>query len=76
MFYKNDNNKVQDYSKIRSSIQAQNKIDMKNLRQPSPPKNEDEDEDTYIYNLLFKSCRDAPHRLRKTSKSTFDPPRE
>ena len=27
-----------------------------------------------VYNLLFKSCRDAPHRLRKTSKSTFDPP--
>ena len=29
---------------------------------------------TYIYNLLFKSCRVAPHCLRKTSKSTVNPP--
>jgi hypothetical protein len=29
---------------------------------------------TYIYNLLFKSCRIAPHRLRKADESTIDPP--
>ena len=29
---------------------------------------------TYIYNLLFKSCRFAPLCLRKTVKSTVDPP--
>ena len=52
MFYKNDNNKVQDYSKIRSSIRAQNKIDTKNLKQPSPPKNEDEDEDEDTYSIM------------------------
>jgi hypothetical protein len=27
-----------------------------------------------VYNLLFKSCRAAPQRLRKTEKSTVDPP--
>jgi len=27
-----------------------------------------------IYNLLFKSCRAAPYRLRKASQSTVDPP--
>ena len=27
-----------------------------------------------IYNLLFKSCRVAPYCLRKTRKSTVDPP--
>ena len=27
-----------------------------------------------LYNLLFKSCRAAPYRLRKASKSTVDPP--
>ena len=44
--YKNDNNKR--YKIILKSVlvpfRAQNKIDTKKSKQPSPPKNEDEDE--------------------------------
>jgi hypothetical protein len=28
----------------------------------------------FIYNLLFKSCRIAPPRLRKADEPTIDPP--